>query len=44
LDSVWFSFPIAETISFVIMMIWLTAAIKDSMSNMRAAEASDEDD
>ncbi len=41
LDSVWFSFPIAETISFVLMMIWLTAAIKDSMSNMRAAEASD---
>ncbi|MFP4022107.1 MAG: MATE family efflux transporter, partial [Halanaerobium sp.] len=37
LNAVWLSFPIAETVSFVIMIIWLTAAIKESMSKMRKA-------
>ncbi|MEC9491093.1 MAG: MATE family efflux transporter [Halanaerobiales bacterium] len=35
LDAVWFSFPIAETVSFVIMIVWLTATIKSSMARMR---------
>jgi len=35
LDAVWFSFPIAESISFVIMISWLIATIKKSMNRMR---------
>ncbi len=35
LEATWFTFPIAESITFVIMLIWLTASIKDSMSSMR---------
>lgn len=35
LDAVWLSFPIAETVSFVIMIIWLIATMKSSMSRMR---------
>lgn len=37
LDATWFSFPIAESISFVILATWLTLAIKKSMLNMRQA-------
>ncbi|RAK06932.1 putative MATE family efflux protein [Halanaerobium saccharolyticum] len=37
LDAVWLSFPIAETVSFVIMIIWLIATIKSSMARMREA-------
>jgi len=35
LDAVWLSFPIAESISFVIMISWLIATIKKSMNRMR---------
>lgn len=35
LDAVWLSFPIAESVSFVIMIVWLIAAIKSSMARMR---------
>ena len=35
LNAVWLSFPIAESVSFVIMIIWLIATIKSSMSKMR---------
>jgi len=37
LDAVWLSFPIAESISFVIMISWLIASIKSSMAQMREA-------
>ncbi|ADO76198.1 MATE family efflux transporter [Halanaerobium praevalens] len=37
LDAVWFGFPIAELTSFLIMLFWLTIAIKDAMANMRKA-------
>ena len=37
LDAVWLSFPIAESISFVIMISWLIATIKKSMTKMREA-------
>ena len=37
LDAVWFSFPIAESFSFVIMIFWLIVSIKKSMSRMRKA-------
>lgn len=36
LDAVWFSFPIAESISFIIMITWLIAVIKKSTSQMRS--------
>jgi len=36
LDAVWFSFPIAELIAFIIMSIWLVNSIKASMSNMQS--------
>ncbi len=35
LNAVWLSFPIAESVSFVIMIFWLIASIKKSMSRMR---------
>jgi len=35
LDAVWFSFPIAETVSFVLMTFWLISTMKKSMSRMR---------
>ncbi|PUU87111.1 MATE family efflux transporter [Halanaerobium congolense] len=35
LNAVWLSFPIAESVSFVIMITWLIATIKNSMSKMR---------
>jgi putative MATE family efflux protein len=35
LDAVWFSFPIAESVSFVMMAIWLITNIKKSISRMR---------
>lgn len=35
LDAVWLSFPIAESVSFVIMISWLIAVIKNSMAEMR---------
>ncbi|TDO86486.1 putative MATE family efflux protein [Halanaerobium saccharolyticum] len=35
LNAVWLSFPIAETVSFVIMIVWLIATIKSSMGRMR---------
>ena len=35
LNAVWLSFPIAESVSFVIMIIWLIVTIKKSMSRMR---------
>ncbi len=37
LDAVWLSFPIAESVSFVIMIFWLIVSIKKSMSRMRKA-------
>ena len=37
LDAVWLSFPIAESISFIIMISWLIASIKSSMAQMREA-------
>jgi Na+-driven multidrug efflux pump len=37
LDAVWLSFPIAESISFVIMISWLITSIKSSMTKMREA-------
>jgi putative MATE family efflux protein len=35
LNAVWLSFPIAESVSFVLMIIWLISTIKNSMSKMR---------
>jgi len=35
LNAVWLSFPIAESVSFVMMAVWLIATIKESMSRMR---------
>jgi putative MATE family efflux protein len=35
LNAVWLSFPIAEIVSFVIMIVWLIATIKSSMGRMR---------
>jgi putative MATE family efflux protein len=35
LNAVWFAFPIAESISFVVMIIWLIFSIKKSMSRMK---------
>ena len=35
LNAVWLSFPIAESVSFVIMVIWLIITIKRSMFRMR---------
>ncbi len=35
LDAVWFAFPMAESISFVILAFWLTYVIKKSMVEMR---------
>jgi len=35
LNAVWLSFPIAESVSFVIMITWLIATIKNSMYKMR---------
>ena len=35
LNAVWLTFPIAESVSFVIMIIWLIVSIKKSMSRMR---------
>jgi len=35
LSATWFAFPIAESVSFLMMAIWLTATIKKSMSRMR---------
>ena len=35
LEAVWISFPIAESVSFIIMIIWLIAVIKESMTKMR---------
>lgn len=35
LDFTWFAFPIAESISFIVLIIWLTSAIKASIYRMR---------
>lgn len=35
LEATWYSFPIAESISFIILSTWLTLAIKKSMLKMR---------
>lgn len=37
LNAVWLSFPIAESVSFVMMAIWLITTMKESMSRMREA-------
>jgi len=37
LNAVWFSFPIAESVSFVMMATWLIITIKESLSRMREA-------
>ncbi|MFP4198690.1 MAG: MATE family efflux transporter [Halanaerobium sp.] len=37
LDATWYAFPIAESVSFVMMAVWLTATIKKSISRMRGA-------
>ncbi|MGM0421254.1 MAG: MATE family efflux transporter [Bacillota bacterium] len=38
LGATWFSFPLAESISFIIMITWLTTSIKDSMNRMQKAD------
>ncbi|SIR29324.1 MATE family efflux transporter [Halanaerobium kushneri] len=35
LDATWFAFPMAESISFVILAIWLSYVIKKSVAEMR---------
>jgi putative MATE family efflux protein len=35
LEATWFSFPLAESISFVIMITWLIYILKDAVYNMR---------
>lgn len=35
LNATWFAFPMAESISFVILAVWLTYVIKKSMAEMR---------
>ncbi len=35
LSAVWFAFPIAESVSFIMMAVWLLATIKKSMGRMR---------
>jgi Na+-driven multidrug efflux pump len=35
LDATWFAFPMAESISFVILAVWLSYVIKKSAAEMR---------
>ncbi|MGM0445379.1 MAG: MATE family efflux transporter [Bacillota bacterium] len=35
LEATWLSFPLAESISFVILIIWLTFTLKEAMYKMR---------
>lgn len=39
LDAVWFSFPLAEGITFVLMLSWLIYSLKSSLIQMREEEA-----